>query len=72
MWKIPPSRTQPWRLPPSSAVIGDPAAGTAASVVKARHALESADILAFLAERMAKWWRPHCVSILESLPVSVT
>ena len=35
-------------------------------------ALESADILNFLAERMAKWWVPDEVIFLESLPVGGT
>jgi fatty-acyl-CoA synthase len=34
--------------------------------------LESADILNFLAERMAKWWVPDEVVFLESLPVGGT
>jgi fatty-acyl-CoA synthase len=34
--------------------------------------LESADILAFLAERVAKWWVPEDVIFLESLPVGGT
>ena len=35
-------------------------------------ALESADILGFLAERVAKWWVPEEVIFLESLPVGGT
>jgi 3-(methylthio)propionyl---CoA ligase len=35
-------------------------------------ALESVDILNFLAERMAKWWVPDEVIFLESLPVGGT
>jgi fatty-acyl-CoA synthase len=34
--------------------------------------LEQHDILAFLAERMAKWWVPEEVIFLESLPVGGT
>jgi 3-(methylthio)propionyl---CoA ligase len=41
-------------------------------VRKPGHSLESADILAFLAERMAKWWVPEEVIFLDSLPVGGT
>jgi fatty-acyl-CoA synthase len=41
-------------------------------VRKPGSALESADILNFLAERMAKWWVPDEVIFLESLPVGGT
>jgi acyl-CoA synthetase (AMP-forming)/AMP-acid ligase II len=41
-------------------------------VCKPGSALESADILNFLAERMAKWWVPDEVIFLESLPVGGT
>jgi fatty-acyl-CoA synthase len=41
-------------------------------VCKPGTALESADILNFLAERMAKWWVPDEVIFLESLPVGGT
>jgi acyl-CoA synthetase (AMP-forming)/AMP-acid ligase II len=41
-------------------------------VRKPGHSLESADILAFLAERVAKWWVPDQVVFLESLPVGGT
>lgn len=41
-------------------------------VRKPGHSLEQHDILAFLAERMAKWWVPEEVIFLESLPVGGT
>jgi fatty-acyl-CoA synthase len=41
-------------------------------VRKPGHSLESADIIAFLAERMAKWWVPEEVIFLDSLPVGGT
>jgi 3-(methylthio)propionyl---CoA ligase len=41
-------------------------------VCKPGTAVESADILNFLAERMAKWWVPDEVIFLESLPVGGT
>jgi acyl-CoA synthetase (AMP-forming)/AMP-acid ligase II len=41
-------------------------------VRKPGHALESADILCFLAERVAKWWVPEEVIFLDSLPVGGT
>jgi fatty-acyl-CoA synthase len=41
-------------------------------VRKPGHSLEPQDILAFLAERMAKWWVPEEVIFLESLPVGGT
>jgi fatty-acyl-CoA synthase len=41
-------------------------------VRKPGHALESADILGFLAARVAKWWVPEEVIFLESLPVGGT
>jgi fatty-acyl-CoA synthase len=41
-------------------------------VRKPGHALEQQDILAFLADRMAKWWVPEEVIFLESLPVGGT
>jgi acyl-CoA synthetase (AMP-forming)/AMP-acid ligase II len=41
-------------------------------VRKAGHSLEPQDILAFLAQRMAKWWVPEEVIFLESLPVGGT
>jgi 3-(methylthio)propionyl---CoA ligase len=41
-------------------------------VRKPGHVLESADMLTFLAERMAKWWVPDQVIFLESLPVGGT
>jgi acyl-CoA synthetase (AMP-forming)/AMP-acid ligase II len=41
-------------------------------VRKPGHVLEPADMLAFLAERMAKWWVPDQVIFLESLPVGGT
>jgi acyl-CoA synthetase (AMP-forming)/AMP-acid ligase II len=41
-------------------------------VRKPGHALESADILGFLAERVAKWWVPEEVIFLDSLPVGGT
>jgi fatty-acyl-CoA synthase len=41
-------------------------------VRKPGHSLEPADILAFLTERMAKWWVPEEVIFLESLPVGGT
>ena len=41
-------------------------------VRKPGSALESADILNFLADRMAKWWVPDEVIFLESLPVGGT
>jgi 3-(methylthio)propionyl---CoA ligase len=41
-------------------------------VRKPGHSLESAEILAFLAERMARWWVPEEVIFLESLPVGGT
>jgi len=41
-------------------------------VRKAGHSLEQQDILAFLADRMAKWWVPEEVIFLESLPVGGT
>jgi 3-(methylthio)propionyl---CoA ligase len=41
-------------------------------VRKPGHRLEPQDILAFLAERMAKWWVPEEVIFLESLPVGGT
>ena len=41
-------------------------------VRKPGHSLEPHDILAFLADRMAKWWVPDGVIFLESLPVGGT
>jgi len=41
-------------------------------VRKPGHSLEPADILSFLAERVAKWWVPEEVIFLESLPVGGT
>ena len=41
-------------------------------VRKPGHSLESADILSFLAERVAKWWVPEEVIFLDSLPVGGT
>ncbi|HEX3949084.1 MAG TPA: long-chain-fatty-acid--CoA ligase [Steroidobacteraceae bacterium] len=41
-------------------------------VRKPGHSLESADILGFLAERVAKWWVPEEVIFLDSLPVGGT
>ena len=41
-------------------------------VRKPGHTLESADILCFLAERVAKWWVPEEVIFLDSLPVGGT
>jgi fatty-acyl-CoA synthase len=41
-------------------------------VRKPGHSLEQQDILAFLAERMAKWWVPEEVVFLDSLPVGGT
>jgi fatty-acyl-CoA synthase len=41
-------------------------------VRKPGHSLEPQDILAFLAQRMAKWWVPEEVIFLESLPVGGT
>ncbi len=41
-------------------------------VRKPGHGLEPQDILAFLAERMAKWWVPEEVVFLDSLPVGGT
>src|SRR5882757_2855649 len=41
-------------------------------VRKPGHGLEQRDILAFLAERMAKWWVPEEVVFLDSLPVGGT
>ncbi|HEY0746295.1 MAG TPA: long-chain-fatty-acid--CoA ligase [Steroidobacteraceae bacterium] len=41
-------------------------------VLKPGHTLEQPDILAFLADRMAKWWVPEEVIFLESLPVGGT
>jgi 3-(methylthio)propionyl---CoA ligase len=41
-------------------------------VRKPGHSLESQDILAFLAERVARWWVPDEVVFLDSLPVGGT
>jgi len=41
-------------------------------VRKPGHALEKDDILAFLAERVAKWWVPDDVVFLDALPVGGT
>ncbi len=41
-------------------------------VRKPGHDLEAREILAFLAERMAKWWVPEEVVFLDSLPVGGT
>jgi 3-(methylthio)propionyl---CoA ligase len=41
-------------------------------VRKPGHSLESAEILTFLAERMARWWVPEEVIFLDSLPVGGT
>jgi len=41
-------------------------------VVKPGHVLESQDILAFLSERVARWWVPDEVVFLDSLPVGGT
>jgi 3-(methylthio)propionyl---CoA ligase len=41
-------------------------------VRKPGHSLEAGEILAFLAERMAKWWVPEEVIFLDSLPVGGT
>jgi acyl-CoA synthetase (AMP-forming)/AMP-acid ligase II len=41
-------------------------------VRKPGHSLESEDILAFLAERVARWWVPEQVIFLDSLPVGGT
>ena len=41
-------------------------------VRKPGHGLESAEILRFLGERVAKWWVPEEVIFLESLPVGGT
>jgi 3-(methylthio)propionyl---CoA ligase len=41
-------------------------------VRKPGHNLEAQEILAFLADRMAKWWVPEEVVFLESLPVGGT
>jgi fatty-acyl-CoA synthase len=41
-------------------------------VRKHGHSLEPQDILAFLAQRVAKWWVPEEVIFLESLPVGGT
>jgi len=41
-------------------------------VRKPGHSLEPADILRFLAERVAKWWVPEEVIFLESLPLGGT
>jgi acyl-CoA synthetase (AMP-forming)/AMP-acid ligase II len=41
-------------------------------VRKPGHSVEPQDILAFLSERMAKWWVPEEVIFLESLPVGGT
>jgi acyl-CoA synthetase (AMP-forming)/AMP-acid ligase II len=41
-------------------------------VCKPGHSPEPQDILAFLADRMAKWWVPEEVIFLESLPVGGT
>jgi acyl-CoA synthetase (AMP-forming)/AMP-acid ligase II len=41
-------------------------------VRKPGHSLEPADILGFLAERVAKWWVPEEVIFLESLPLGGT
>jgi acyl-CoA synthetase (AMP-forming)/AMP-acid ligase II len=41
-------------------------------VRKPGHTLESADMLCFLAERVAKWWVPEEVIFLDSLPVGGT
>jgi acyl-CoA synthetase (AMP-forming)/AMP-acid ligase II len=41
-------------------------------VCKPGHSPEATDILAFLAERLAKWWVPEEVIFLESLPVGGT
>jgi fatty-acyl-CoA synthase len=41
-------------------------------VRKPGHSLEPADILGFLAQRVAKWWVPEDVIFLESLPLGGT
>jgi fatty-acyl-CoA synthase len=41
-------------------------------VRKVDQTLEREEILAFLAERVAKWWLPDGVIFLESLPVGGT
>jgi fatty-acyl-CoA synthase len=41
-------------------------------VRKPGHSLESQDILAFLAERVARWWVPDQVIFLDSLPLGGT
>ena len=41
-------------------------------VRKPDHSLEGDEVLAFLAERVAKWWIPDAVIFLESLPVGGT
>jgi 3-(methylthio)propionyl---CoA ligase len=41
-------------------------------VRKPGHSLEAQEILAFLADRLAKWWVPEEVVFLESLPVGGT
>jgi acyl-CoA synthetase (AMP-forming)/AMP-acid ligase II len=41
-------------------------------VRKPGHSLETADILSFLAQRVAKWWVPEDVIFLESLPLGGT
>ena len=41
-------------------------------VRKPGHSLEAGEILAFLGERMAKWWVPEEVIFLDSLPVGGT
>ena len=41
-------------------------------VRKQGHSLEAQDILAFLAERVARWWVPDQVIFLDSLPVGGT
>ncbi len=41
-------------------------------VRKPDQALEGDEVLAFLAERVAKWWIPDAVIFLDSLPVGGT
>jgi acyl-CoA synthetase (AMP-forming)/AMP-acid ligase II len=41
-------------------------------VRKPGHSLDAADILSYLAERVAKWWVPEQVIFLDSLPVGGT
>jgi 3-(methylthio)propionyl---CoA ligase len=41
-------------------------------VCKSGQSLEGDEILAFLAERVAKWWIPDAVIFLDALPVGGT